>query len=144
MNLKGFQNESGRASHQVVGNFRSSFDFDPRDSARDPGDFQAVGEFVLAKSTAPGDSFQVQIRTAPWYQGAFASVTVAVAASVGANRVTFDLSRQAVVWVDGHPVTLAPGGTPIDLGQGTLQELTASSWAMLAVPCSHRRPSSAR
>jgi von Willebrand factor type D domain len=92
--------------------------------------FQAVGEFVLAKSTAPGDSFQVQIRTAPWYQGAFASVTVAVAASVGANRVTFDLSRQAVVWVDGHPVTLAPGGTPIDLGQGTLQELTASSWAI--------------
>ena len=38
-------------------------------------DFQAAGEFVLAQSTAAGDSFQVQIRLQPWYSGASVSVT---------------------------------------------------------------------
>ena len=92
--------------------------------------FMGTGEFVLAKSTAPGDTFQVQIRTQPWSNGSSASVTTEIAAAVGTHRVTFDLDRTDTVWVDGTAVTLTPGGAPIDLGDGTLRELTATSWTI--------------
>ena len=45
--------------------------------------FQAVGEFVLAKSVLPGDSFEVQIRTQPWYNSASVSVTTEAGTAVG-------------------------------------------------------------
>src|SRR6202034_4395162 len=47
--------------------------------------FQAVGEFTLAKSTVAGDSFNVQIRTAQ-YGGSSVSVMEQVAAGVGDNQ----------------------------------------------------------
>jgi hypothetical protein len=92
--------------------------------------FQSAGEFVLAKSTIPGNTFQVQIRTQPYYNGAGASVTTEVAAAIGTDRVTFDLFRAATVWVDGSPVTLSANGLPMDLSGGTLSQLSATSWLL--------------
>ncbi|WP_206742638.1 Hint domain-containing protein [Acidisphaera rubrifaciens] len=89
--------------------------------------FQAVGEFVLARSTAPGDTFEVQIRTQPYFNGAAASVTTEVGAQVGTHRVTFDLFRSDTVWVDGAPATLSLA-TPLDLGSGVVRELSPTSW----------------
>ncbi len=93
--------------------------------------FQAAGEFILAKSTQPGDSFQVQIRLQPWHTSASVSVITEAAVAVGTHRVTFDLTRADTVWLDGTPITLANDGTPTDLGAGTLQQLTPTSWQIL-------------
>ena len=57
-------------------------------------------------------------------------MTVAVAASVGANRVTFDLSRQAVVWIDGHAGDIGTEWHANGSGPGTFQELTSNSWTI--------------
>ena len=90
-------------------------------------DFQAAGEFLLAKSTAPGDSYQIQIRLQPWFNSATVSVMTEIAAGVGNNRVTFDNTRTSTVWVNGAPVSLTTG-SPYQLGDGTLTQLSASSW----------------
>lgn len=90
-------------------------------------DFQAAGEFILAKSTVPGDSFQVQIRLQPWHNSATVSVTTALGAAVGADRVTFDVTRADTVWVDGQAVALSQG-TPYALNGGTLTMLSSNSW----------------
>ena len=93
-------------------------------------DFQAAGEFVLAKSTAPGDSFQVQIRLQPWHNSATVSVMTEVAAAVGNNRVTFDLTRNNMVWVNGAAVSLHDGQR-YELGAGVLEQLSGSSWEII-------------
>jgi hypothetical protein len=85
---------------------------------------------VLAKSTAAGDSFEVQIRTQPYFNGSAASVTTEVGAAMGTHRITFDVLRADTVWVDGAPINLVVNGTPVDLGPGTLQQLTANSWEL--------------
>ena len=36
--------------------------------------FQGTGDYVLTRSTAPGDPFDVQIETAPWHNGSAATV----------------------------------------------------------------------
>ena len=90
-------------------------------------DFQQVGEFVLAKSTALGDSFEVQIRTQPYGVNSVVSVTVAMAVQVGADRVTFDATRADILWVNGKPVTLAAGASD-PLPGGTVLALTANSY----------------
>lgn len=90
-------------------------------------DFQAAGEFVLARSTTPGGSYQVQIRLQPWYNSATVSVMTEIGAAVGSHRVTFDVNRANPVWVDGAPAALA-SGTPYQLGAGTLQQLAPNSW----------------
>ena len=47
--------------------------------------FQAVGDFTLACSTAADNPFDVQIRTAPYAIDDLASVTTEVAVRVGAT-----------------------------------------------------------
>ncbi|MFO1086032.1 MAG: VWD domain-containing protein [Reyranellaceae bacterium] len=69
-------------------------------------DFQGVGEFVLAKSTVPGDTFEVQIRTSPYFGSSTVTAMSEVAVKIGNQRVTFDQGRADLVWVDGSPVTL--------------------------------------
>ncbi|MFO1161128.1 MAG: VWD domain-containing protein [Reyranellaceae bacterium] len=69
-------------------------------------DFQGVGEFVLAKSTVPGDTFEVQIRTAPYFGSSTVTAMSEVAVKIGNQRVTFDQGRPDLVWVDGSPVSL--------------------------------------
>ena len=46
-------------------------------------DFQAVGEFVMSDSKLTGNSFQVQARLEPWFNGASVSVMTQISAAVG-------------------------------------------------------------
>ena len=93
--------------------------------------FQAAGEFVLAKSTVAGDSYQVQIRTAPYSQGATVSVITEIAASVGSDRVTFGLNRNDVVSIDGVQTAMTVGqSVNIGNGAGMLTETSASSFKL--------------
>jgi RHS repeat-associated protein len=93
-------------------------------------DFQAEGEFVLAKSLFPGDSFQVQARLSPWYSGSSVSVMTEIGAQVGTDRVTFGLGRDQTVWVDGTPSTLSSSNTVLDLNGGQLVELSPTEFQL--------------
>lgn len=62
-------------------------------------DFQAVGEFTLAKSPSLG--FEIQARFAPY--GANISVTSAIAARFGTHRLSYDTARPVRLWLDGKP-----------------------------------------
>ena len=82
-------------------------------------DFQAAGEFVLARNA----DFQVQIRTKP--TGSVAIITE-VAVGVGTDRVTSDTTRAQPIWIDGTPVSLLSGQT-IALDGATLYALGGAS-----------------
>ncbi len=87
--------------------------------------FQAAGEFTLARSTLAHDSLDVQIRTEQWSPGASVSVIDMVAAGVGTDRVTFGLGRTDTVWINGTAETFAAGGT--DASDLTLGVSTAAA-----------------
>jgi hypothetical protein len=91
-------------------------------------DFQADGEFTLARSTVAGDPFDIQIKTTPWDANAATSLTTQVAAQVGTNVVNFALDGG--VTVNGvadtaldaaHPVQQLDGGTLTALGADDYQ-----------------------
>ena len=89
-------------------------------------DFQAVGDFVAVQSTDPGNAWEVQIRTDPW-AGAV-SVTTALGALIGDDRVTFAVGPDSVVHLDGAPdVGLHPGVTQALTG-GTLTQLSDDTY----------------
>jgi hypothetical protein len=73
-------------------------------------DMQGWGEFILARATA-GETFEVQIRTKPWFQGAQVTVVEAVAAAIGNHRVMAHID--GTVLVDGVAASLAVGGDPL-------------------------------
>ncbi len=74
---------------------------------------------MLAQSTQPNDSFQVQARLQPWTQGSTVSVITMLAAQLGTDRVTFRLDRGSPVWVNGTPVTFAQNGAAVALSGGS-------------------------
>ena len=80
-------------------------------------DFQAVGDFVAVQSTDAGNPWQIQIRTES-FPGA-TSVTTALAATLGADYVSFAVGRANPVLVDGAPDTLQVGAVQ-SLAGGTL------------------------
>ena len=92
--------------------------------------FQAEGEFVVAKSTLPGDSYQIQIRLQPWNGSTSISVMTEIAAAVGSDRVTFGLNRASTVWVDGTASTLSAANPTIALNGGTLTEQSSSVYVL--------------
>jgi hypothetical protein len=72
-------------------------------------DFQAVGEFVVVKSTA-GDALEVQARQAPMGTGRTASVNSAVAFRLGEHRVALTIVNGATqVHIDGELVAVPRG-----------------------------------
>ena len=71
--------------------------------------FQAEGEFTLAKSTRSGDSYDVQIRTTPYGTGSSVSVIDEVAAALGNQSVTFAISRADTVWLNGTAQAMGVG-----------------------------------
>ncbi len=91
-------------------------------------DFQAVGEFVAARSTEPGNPFQVQIQTQS-AQGAV-SVTTELAAALGGARVTFAVGRAEPVWVNGAPDTALHSGAVQSLGGGTLAQVSSNAYQL--------------
>ncbi|MBV8409164.1 MAG: hypothetical protein JOY64_16155 [Alphaproteobacteria bacterium] len=78
-------------------------------------DFQAVGEFVAVRSTDAHNPWQIQIRTES-FPGE-TSVTTAIAAEFGDERVSFDIDR-------ANPVSVQ------NLGGGALKALSANAWQL--------------
>jgi len=94
-------------------------------------DFQADGDFVLTRSTAPGNDFQIQIATAPDAANNAVSYTTEAAAQVGADCVTFAIARASTVWVDGTPDTALSAADPVQtLDGGQLRELSSNSFQL--------------
>jgi hypothetical protein len=94
-------------------------------------DFQADGDFVLTRSTVPGNDFQIQIATAPDAANHAVSYTTEAAAQVGADVVTFAIDRASAVWVDGTPDTALSAADPVQtLDGGELQELSANDFQL--------------
>jgi hypothetical protein len=91
-------------------------------------DFQAVGEFVLTRSTRPGDDFEVQVRTRLLSEHGHATFFTQAAAQVEDQRVTFDAERAkaggSFIWVDGLPVALDRGDPPLELDGGKIVRLS--------------------
>jgi YVTN family beta-propeller protein len=84
--------------------------------------FQQVGEFIAAKSTA--DDFQIQVRQRPWGTSRTVAINSAIAFSVAGHRVgiyltgtggTQTLVDGQVVTVSATPANLPAGGS---VGQG--------------------------
>ncbi|MGD9880672.1 MAG: VWD domain-containing protein [Reyranella sp.] len=79
-------------------------------------DLMGVGEYVLTRSTAADDAFEVQARTASYRGSTTVTAMSAVAVKVGEQRVTFDQSRPDIVWVDGAAATFFAGFIELDAG----------------------------
>jgi hypothetical protein len=79
-------------------------------------DFQAAGEFVLAR--APG--LEVQARQEPWRSSKVVSVNTQLALGVGSARVTFDAGASVTVRVGGRVVDPARGPVALQ-GGGRLE-----------------------
>jgi len=81
-------------------------------------DFQAEGEFILAKSTVPNDSFEVQVRQKPWSkEQTGVAVTQGAAMNVAGDKVGFYLKQKPVSHINGIPQEL-PDGSITPLPQG--------------------------
>ena len=91
--------------------------------------FQAVGEFTLARSTVAGDSFNVQIRTTQ-YDGSSVSVIDQVAVGIGSGAVTFgtSTSQPATVLLNGGAANFVNG--VLTLTDGTVTEESPSSYVV--------------
>ena len=90
-------------------------------------DFQAVGDYVAVQSTDAGNPWQVQIRTES-FPGA-TSITTALAATLGADYVSFAVGRANPVLVDGAPDTLQVGAVQ-SLAGGTLAHPSANVYQL--------------
>jgi ELWxxDGT repeat protein len=78
-------------------------------------DFQAVGEFVLARSAQEDDDFEVQLRLEP-ISGMFVNLTIATA-------VAMDVAGDRVVIVSGEDRPLKVNGSARDVPRGDPAQL---------------------
>ncbi len=85
---------------------------------------QSVGEYVLTKSTLPGDPFEIQVRFVPYIPGA--TVVQQTATQVGTDRLTFDAIRPDVVRING--LTADFSGGPLQLDGGVLFQDAPGQW----------------
>jgi hypothetical protein len=74
-------------------------------------DFQAVGEFILAKSTV--DTFEVQVRQKPWGNRTSVAIIQAAAMNVAGDKVGFYLGQNPLVYINGNPQELIEGTNPL-------------------------------
>jgi von Willebrand factor type D domain len=96
-------------------------------------DYQGLGDFLLTRSTAPGDQFEVEIRTRPMFGNAAATIISDAAATVCNHDVTFDIDRASIgggsfVWLDGSPTTLTLDNPILTLGVCRIVELSINSY----------------
>jgi hypothetical protein len=98
-------------------------------------DFQGAGEFIAARSTLPGNNFQVQMRIEPEGNADSAvSIITQIAVQVGNNRITFgmpqgsDLPRPQVVWLDGAPVPISQTSPVFTLAGGSITEVSSNEF----------------
>lgn len=101
---------------------RGSSDGDPHISTFDGlgYSFQAVGEFVLSRSTDAGQSFQVQVRQAALPGSATVSQNVALAVRVDGNVVEINAEPDDPLMINGNVVNLADGDS-IAVGAGEVR-----------------------
>jgi hypothetical protein len=83
-----------------------------------------------------GDSFQVQIRLAPYDFGGSVpankvsvSVTTQLAAQIGTDRVTFGIGRQNVVQVNGSSTALSTSNRVLSLSGGRRTPPGSDGWS---------------
>ena len=88
----------------------------------DPYEFQAAGEFVLTRSSAPG--FEVQVRQEPWEKANDLSINTAIAMRVGRTIVELDAGDPMHLLVDhrrrslpARSLHLSGGGTLTNIGE---------------------------
>jgi hypothetical protein len=85
---------------------------DPRIATLDGAtyDFRMTGEFVLARSTdeALSQPFEVQARYTAIGASSVATQTTALAAQIGNARISIDLQRDDLLWIDGKAVDVLP------------------------------------
>jgi T5SS/PEP-CTERM-associated repeat protein len=91
-------------------------------------DFQALGDFVAARSTDPGNPWLIEIRTAT-APGA-TSITTALAAQLGDDRVTFAVGRANPVYINGAADTGLQVGATQNLADGTLARLSSTTYRL--------------
>ena len=90
--------------------------------------FQGEGEFTLAQSRVPGDTFDIQLRLVPWTTASSVTVISQVAVSVGTDKVTFDQTRPDTVYVDGNPSTISAADPTVALNGGELTQISSNVW----------------
>ncbi len=95
-------------------------------------DFQAIGDFVLARSTQAGNSFQIQMRAQPWQTIPGTSVATEIAAQVGHDVISFSVGASATtVSVNGVADTAIGGnGAQQMLDGGHIQALSSTSYVL--------------
>jgi hypothetical protein len=95
-------------------------------------DFQATGDFVLARSTQAGDSFQIQMRAQPWQSNPGTSVATEIAAQVGHDVVSFAVGASSTaVLVNGIADTaIGSNGAQQLLDGGHIQALSSTSYML--------------
>jgi hypothetical protein len=94
--------------------------------------FQATGDFVLARSTQAGNSLQIQMRAEPWQSYPDTSVATEIAAQVGHDVVTFGVGGSApTVAVNGIADTAIGGhGAQQLLDGGHIEALSSTSYIL--------------
>ncbi len=92
-------------------------------------DFQATGEFVLARATTLGDSFQIQMRAEEYQANPGTSVATQIAAQLGHDQISFDTVGTATVSVNGiADFAIASHGAQQQLDGGTLTALSSNRY----------------
>ncbi|HEV7665921.1 MAG TPA: VWD domain-containing protein, partial [Chloroflexota bacterium] len=76
-------------------------------------DHQQIGEYVLVTSN---NDFQIQVRQQPYGSSRTISIATAVAMNVAGDRVGIYLKRTPKLMVNGTPMTLRVGATPLPKG----------------------------
>jgi hypothetical protein len=93
--------------------------------------FQAAGEFTLAKSNVADDSFDIQLRLQPYTDSSSVTLIQQVAASLGDADVTFGVAgvnRAAAVLVDDKVTTLSMADPTLTLAGGSITEVSPDLW----------------
>ena len=96
-------------------------------------DFQATGDFVLARATDPASTYQIQIQTSTLRGIAGISYTTQIAAQLGdGERVNFMAADGPVVWLDGRAdTTLGIGTSQILADSSRLLRVSADSYKLI-------------
>ena len=81
-------------------------------------DFQAAGEFTLARSTAGAD-FVLQVRYEPYPGSSAVSIATAAATLVDGHRVTYDAGTDTLR-IDGVPTAIDPTAGQVAVGGGAV------------------------
>jgi fibronectin-binding autotransporter adhesin len=92
-------------------------------------DFQAVGEFVAARGSGGGTSWQVQIQTDG--QHGTASWTTGLAAQFGDTALIFEVGKPITLHVDGATDTVLTPNANHAFSGGTLTAVSPDTWRVV-------------